>query len=759
VESFTVEISLDGTTWRRTAKKLSAGDFADRTNIPPGAKGPGDTFSYFIDYSRVEATHKWKYIKAGETHQVRVIANYDDEATPQKVGTTTPVTTLSFPAPTGLQFSDVTSSSVRLSWSQESREDVEHFKLFRRIAGSNSWGQEVATVGPNIDSDVIRDLSPDKEYEFRVETVFVAAFENDSERKDKESISVSALKRTLPSSVRLLEVSGVGKRKATVNWEEIAPTPQSLLIEVQVLDLNGQLIGDWFQPSGGNIADNPSQTSKEISELQPGTPFRVRLTAIFRDSSTVSQNIVAFSTEAYPRIINLDTSDRLLYSVTVSWTRLESLDNDANVTKNVVEVFKNNVLLPNSPQTGSGSGNRHNLQLTGLEKGTTYEFRVVAYNGTVKLSESDRLEFSTLIDGLTVDDETPFSARANWTQFAGTGATDYRVRALVPGTNTVVSEKTVGIGTGLRTSTLDGLSPNTNYEMIVEVLRNQTVLSYSNRDAFTTLPAGLSGVATTDVRRFSIDVAWNSVSTWANWTRVQWRKINASSWSGSGELAGSRTAYSITGLDKATTYEIKVSANGNGIYREVTITRTTADFVKPSMPTFTAVGTREITVNWTHSDPVGAPDGFAVFRNGQEIAAVGAGARAFRDTGLQPNTTYTYYVRAKYSQGNADSPAANRTTLPVNYVAPSTPSITNVRSGKVDVNWTFGGDMNEVESFTIHRDNTAKTQLGLTNPADFPGQTSFRKEISRDANARWWIFVRVRYKDGTIRDSALVQLP
>lgn len=59
----------------------------------------------------------------------------------------------------------------------------------------------------------------------------------------------------------------------------------------------------------------------------------------------------------------------------------------------------------------------------------------------------------------------------------------------------------------------------------------------------------------------------------------------------------------------------------------------------------------------------------------------------------------------------------------------------------------------------ICRETASKEPTGLTNPANLPVQTSFTKEISRTSNARWWIFVRVRYKDGTIRDSALIQLP
>jgi len=359
------------------------------------------------------------------------------------------------------------------------------------------------------------------------------------------------------------------------------------------------------------------------------------------------------------------------------------------------------------------------------------------------------------VDGLNVDEVTAFSARATWTQYAGTNATNYRVRALVPGTDTVVSEKLLTIGSGVRSTTMGSLQPSTKYEMLVEVLRNSTVLTTSKRVEFTTSSAELTGARLAAVRRFSMDVEWNSVAAWAAWTKVQWRVAGTTTWTGSGTLAATRTSYSVTDLKLTTKYEIRVSAGKDNFEREVILTATTADFVAPSKPDITNVQRTQVTLNWTFSDPAGNPDFFAIWRNGVKVAEVtDVSRRSFTNTGLTAGTNYRFVVRAVYKLGWKDSPESPVTT-PAG-AAPVITSITNITATNVTVNWSFAGALSEVENFTIHRNNTDQTRLGTLNPASSP---TLALPITRDSRAKWFIFVRVRYKDGTVVESALYQLP
>ncbi|WP_232093388.1 fibronectin type III domain-containing protein [Gimesia panareensis] len=693
-------------------------------------------------------------LKPDTAYEIEVVARDGSTVlgTTQRKGfSTTPMSVV-----TGLTTANPTEYSVDVSWDPLNWTPDNQYLEVKRSDSDDWTAISRISIGKSQTSITVTNLDNNVSYDFR----HVVAVNTKTGEETRNS-SVES-ETTGHAVLNLTNVTVTGKRRMFVEWQEITYPASRLEIQVLQVDENDNPINgeDWHKASSGGTITDVSRTSKEISELVPGAHYRVRVVA-FSDTfqNPVISNELSRTTEAFPVITGLDVSNRKIDGATVEWTRLETLDNDAHVTKNVIEVYLNGSLVSDSDEAGAGSGAKQSLKISGLASATQYEFKVVSYNGDIKLSESALYEFTTLFNGVSVDEESPYSAQANWPQFAGSSATDYRIRVLEPGTDNVISEKTVNIGSGFRKSTIDGLTPDTPYEMLVEVLKNQTVLSFSNRAAFRTTPAGLSGVNVSEVRRFSMDIGWNSVSEWANWTKVQWRKAGTSSWNGSGSLSGTRTAYSITGLQNNTQYEIKVSAGGNGLNYEVSLTKTTPDFVKPSAPGFTDVQTRQLTINWTHNDPAGAPDSYAILRNGQKIAEVGSNVRSYTDTGLTSGTSYTYMIRAKYALKNIDGTSATRSTLAVNHVAATITGISNVRSKKVDISWSFAGDISEVEKFTIHRNNSSKDQLSLTNPANYPGQTSFKKEIDRNADARWWIFVRVRFKDGTIVDSVLIQLP
>jgi len=87
----------------------------------------------------------------------------------------------------------------------------------------------------------------------------------------------------------------------------------------------------------------------------------------------------------------------------------------------------------------------------------------------------------------------------------------------------------------------------------------------------------------------------------------------------------------------------------------------------PSDLTATAIGPNRIALGWT--DNSGNEDGFKIERkegdtgSWQEIVQVGANSTTYLDTGLQPDTTYYYRVRAFNATGDSDySNEASATT-------------------------------------------------------------------------------------------------
>ncbi|MGE5529280.1 MAG: right-handed parallel beta-helix repeat-containing protein [Patescibacteria group bacterium] len=134
------------------------------------------------------------------------------------------------------------------------------------------------------------------------------------------------------------------------------------------------------------------------------------------------------------------------------------------------------------------------------------------------------------------------------------------------------------------------------------------------------------------------------------------------------------TTYQDTGLSPNTTYSYYVKAfdaAGNISPQSNTAQATThssgGDTEPPTAPTnlaATAVSSSRIDLTWTAStDNVGVT-GYQIFRNGQQVGT--SGTTSYSDTGLQPNTTYTYYVKAYDAAGNVSpqSNTAQATTLP-----------------------------------------------------------------------------------------------
>ncbi len=110
----------------------------------------------------------------------------------------------------------------------------------------------------------------------------------------------------------------------------------------------------------------------------------------------------------------------------------------------------------------------------------------------------------------------------------------------------------------------------------------------------------------------------------------------------------------------------------------------------PSALGATVDGSAQITLNWT--DNANDESGFHVFRDGSQIASLGADVTTYVDTGLTPETSYSYQVRAFNASGNSTfSNTVNATTDAegnTDYCtpaanSPSTRHITNVDFGSI----------------------------------------------------------------------------
>ena len=238
-----------------------------------------------------------------------------------------------------------------------------------------------------------------------------------------------------------------------------------------------------------------------------------------------------------------------------------------------------------------------------------------------------------------------------------------------------------------------GLSPSTTYRYRVAAFSAAGSSKYSNTAEATTQsgppppppppPAAPSNLTAQAVSTSQINLSWSDNSTDEDGFRIercQGPMAGCSPFAQIAQVGPDTASYSNTGLASETTYSYRVVAyNGAGDsgYSN-TMEETTQSPPPPPPPpsapsglSATAVSSTQINLSW--SDNSNNEDGFSLERcqglvetcvSFAPIAQLAANATSYSNTGLAPNTTYAYRVRAYNGSGNsAYSTAVDATTL------------------------------------------------------------------------------------------------
>jgi len=181
----------------------------------------------------------------------------------------------------------------------------------------------------------------------------------------------------------------------------------------------------------------------------------------------------------------------------------------------------------------------------------------------------------------------------------------------------------------------------------------------------TTPPSPPSGLAANVASSTEVDLSWTPSTD--NVGVAGYRIYR------NGALVGSSatTAYADKGVQPSTSYSYSTiaydaAANTSTASNTASVTTpATPDTTPPSTPSgvaATSPSSTEVDLNWTAStDNVGVA-GYRIYRNG---ALVGSSAtNGYADTGVQPATSYSYYIVAYDAAGNS-SAASNTATITI----------------------------------------------------------------------------------------------
>ena len=258
-----------------------------------------------------------------------------------------------------------------------------------------------------------------------------------------------------------------------------------------------------------------------------------------------------------------------------------------------------------------------------------------------------------LVDGTVVNTDTSSPYSYSWNS-AG----------VANGSHTVTAQATDGAG-------------NSATSTAVTITVNNAVSCTGNP----TVPGNLRVTATTTN---GVSLAWDA-STAATACTLQGYKIYRN---GTLITTAPGTSYTDTGLAPNTAYSYTIAAVDTSSHtsaQTAAVTGTTvADSVAPSVPAnlrTTLTTANSVAIAWDASTDNTGVAGYDVFRNGTKVGS--PTATAYTDTGLAPNTTYTYTVKARDAAGNTSAASSGLSAKTLNGSAASSGDLNG--DGKVNI--------------------------------------------------------------------------
>ncbi len=149
------------------------------------------------------------------------------------------------------------------------------------------------------------------------------------------------------------------------------------------------------------------------------------------------------------------------------------------------------------------------------------------------------------------------------------------------------------------------------------------------------------------------------------------------------------------------------------------------DTTAPTAPVLTATATAHNTValSWSASTDANGIANYFIVRGGVTLTQVGASTLTYTDTTASGNTTYSYYIIAKDTNGNPASSNTTTVTTPAapDTTAPSTPTNlagSAISATQINLTWTASTDNIGVAGYDVYRGGSKVATVTTTSFGD-----------------------------------------
>jgi titin len=624
--------------------------------------------------------------------------------------------------PSNLVAVAVSTSQIDLSWQDNSNDEIS-MRIFRCVGTATfcdanpSNFVEVIAVGANNTSWSNTGLSPDTTYSYRVRASNINGYSDPSNTAQATTLAVTSP----PNAPSSLSATAASTSMINLSWQDNSGDETGFRLErcqgagcstfAQVIELAANITGysdtglvadttysyrvRAFNAAGDSAYSNTAQATTNAAATAPAAPSNLVATAVSSSQINLTWQDNS-SNELNMRV------DRCLGTAAFC---------DAN-PDNFAEII-------------ALGANNTSWSNTGLNPDTTYSYRVRGTNTNGSSAPSNTAEATT--DPLSSVPNAPsnlvavavFTSQIDLTwQDNSTDEINMRVDRCL-GTATFCDAnpgnfaEVTALGANNTSWSNTGLSPDTTYSYRVRATNPNGSSAPSNTAEATTLaitspPAAPSGLNAISASTSKINLSWQDNAGDELGFRVErCQGAGCSSFTQVIELAANTTVYPDTGLAADTTYSYRVLAfntAGDSAYSNTAQATTHAPPSAPNAPSnlvAVAVSTTQVDLTWQDNSNdeismrVDRCQGTAAFcdanpGNFAEVTALGANNTSWSNTGLSPDTTYSYRVRATNTNGSsAPSNTAEATTNPL-AAMPNPPSsllAVAASTSQIDLSW------------------------------------------------------------------------